>query len=122
MSFLRQVATLQKEEPDPAKPITFSFPSSLIARLDQVIAETGLGRSAVAQALVKDGLVEYINEPLKKAVSEAQTAMEHVDLMDVPAAIEAAFPEQMVGGQMSPHEVIELALSRMEENRKAVWA
>jgi hypothetical protein len=122
MSLLRQVATLQKEEPDPSKPITFSFPSSLIARIDQVMSETGLGRSAVAQALVKDGLVEYINDPLKKAVSDAESAMEHVDSMDVPPALQKAFPEQITGDQMCPSEVIELALSRMEENRKAVWA
>lgn len=122
MSYLRTIATLQKEERDPAKAVTISLPASMTNRIDQVIKETGLGRSSVYQALIKDGLVEYLNAPLRKALSEAREAEEHVDLMDVPESVEIDFPEEVHGGQMSPSHVIELVLQRIEENQKAVWA
>jgi hypothetical protein len=122
MSYLRTIATLQKEERDPAKAVTISLPASMTNRIDQVIKETGLGRSSVYQALIKDGLVEYLNAPLRKALSEAREAEEHTDLMDVPESVEIDWPEEAHGGQMQPSHVIELVLQQIEENQKAVWA
>jgi len=125
MSYLRTIAVLQKEEHDPAKAVTVSLPASLVFRIDQVIHETGLGRSAVVQALIKDGLVEYLNAPLQKVVSSARDAAEHVDSMPVPSEIMASWSDEEIeicaGGMMSPSDVLEMAQARIEFNRKAVW-
>lgn len=119
MSYLRKVATLQKVDRDPAKAVTISLPASLSARVEEVIQDTGLSRSAVYQALIKDGLVEYMNAPFHDFFQKIESAPEDVDEFELPSELFPSDEERL--HLFSRSEIFQLCQAKIEANRKAVW-
>lgn len=118
MSYLRKVATLQKQDPDRAKAVTISLPASLSARVEEIIQETGLSRSGVYQALIKDGLVEYLNAPIQDFLEAVDEALQVTDDFFLPSEI---FPPEEHITPYSAGEVHAICKAKMESNRKLVW-
>lgn len=121
MSRLRELLQATKEE-DPARNITVSIPSSLATWIDKIMLDTALGRSTVVKALLQDGLIEYLNAPLR---DERRKYAALCDDHEFDGYIETSEVEHLgFDVQFEPvidvNRVFEAIDARMEHNKKVV--
>ena len=122
MSRLRDLVLSVKEE-DPAKTLTVSVPSSLVNWIEKIMTDTGLGRSTVVKALLQDGLIEYLNSPLREYRSKLSADCDDPEFQGyvIPSDIPFEFGfEPEFEPAIDVNRVFDAIESKMEQNKKAV--
>lgn len=117
MSRLRQLAAaFDGDNDDRTKAVSFAFPRSLLAQVDEISSSTKLSRSAVVQTLVRDGLFDYYMDPYNRLASEAQDCLENE--VDGPLPLPPSWYQEIdsEGNQQSaePAEVFDIINSARE--------
>lgn len=128
MSRLRELLQATKEE-DPARNITVSVPTSVYNWIEKIMTDTGLGRSTVVKALLQDGLIEYLNAPVRERIEELRRKLEAPDFEgyfvaeDLATFLSEFGPEDSCEGDGNNFDVDFVFFTlrgKMESNRKLV--